>query len=436
MAGCGRLQPACTAERESPQIGVADVARVVDLTMADEMQMLEHGGYGTRVSFAEHILHVDMDAFFVEVERRRRPELAGVAVVVGGLGTRGVVAAASYEARRRGVHSAMPMAHARRRCPHARFLPPDHGAYRDASAEVFDVLESFTPLVEPLSVDEAFLDISGLRFHHRTPDEVAERVRSEIKRSTGLPASAGIATSKLIAKLASEAAKPDGLMRVPAGSEEAFLHPLGVRALWGVGEATFARLEELGVATVGDLAGVPPDLLVRRLGAVAGKHLSELARGHDPRPVVPSSPAKSISVEATYDEDLSAPEQIDAELLRHADRLAGRLRAAGVRARTVQLKVRFSDFTTLTRSHTLAGAEDTAHGLRAAAGALLERVDLRSRGIRLLGLGAESLEPADAPRQLELQASSWEDVERAVDRVRDRFGPRSIGPASLSGDPQ
>jgi DNA polymerase-4 len=384
--------------------------------------------------FDEHIAHVDMDAFFVEVERRRRPGLRGRAVVVGGLGNRGVVASASYEARRRGVRSAMPIVHARRLCPHADFLPPDHTAYREASGEVFAVLRSFTPVVEPLSVDEAFLDVSGLRLHYPGPAEVGEAIRTVLREQTGLPASVGMATSKLIAKLASDEAKPDGMVVVAAGEETAFLHPKEVGALWGVGEATLARLAELGAVTIGDLAELPADLLQRRLGASLGMHLARLARADDPRPVSTETEAKSLSVEATYEQDLTDPDRIEGELLRHADRLASRLRRAGLRGRTVHLKVRLGDFTTVTRSHTLRTPTDTAHVLYRAAKALFDRTSARGRPVRLLGLGMEGLEAASAPRQLDLEGAGWDEVERAVDRIRDRFGGGAVGPARLGGE--
>jgi len=386
------------------------------------------------MAFAERIAHVDMDAFFVEVERLRDPALRGVPVVVGGLGPRGVVSSASYEARTTGVGSGMPTAQARRRCPAARFLPPDHAAYREASAAVFTVLESFTPAVEPLSVDEAFLDIGGLRLHYPSPEAVAGAVRAALRERTGLPASVGLGTSKLIAKLAGRRAKPDGVRLVPVGEEVAFLHPLSVRALWGVGEATLSRLEELGISTVGDLAGFPAAALERRLGPSLGRHLHDLAHARDPRPVEPAAPVKSVSVESTYDTDLVDPGRIEAELLGHADRLASRLRNAGVRARTVHLKVRFGDFTTVDRSRTLEEAVDTAHDLYRAARSLSERAGIGSRPVRLLGLGAGGLEPGDAPRQLGLEGSSWHDLERAVDRVRGRFGRASVHPARLADD--
>ncbi len=391
--------------------------------------------------FAEPIAHVDMDAFFVEVERLRRPELVGRPVVVGGTGPRGVVASASYEARRRGVSSAMPMVHATRLCPGAVVVPPDHTEYRRASREVFAVLESFTPHVEPLSVDEAFLDISGLRLHYDDPASVGEAIRSEIANTTGLPSSVGIATSKFIAKLASREAKPAGLKVVPSGTETAFLHPMPVRALWGVGEATYARLEELGIVTVEDLAAFPRDALERRLGSSLGVHLADLANAHDPRSVTGAGSAQSISVEATYDTDLTDPDEVDRALLRHADRLARRLRTAGYAARTIQLKLRRSDFSTVTRRQTLAAPIDNAHALLDVARELLTRAGGTQAPIRLLGLGGDGLVPSGDPRQLDLVEDRWDDVEQAVDDVRTRFGGDAVERARLvdpppSGDPR
>ena len=374
-----------------------------------------------------------MDAFFVEVERRRRPELRGVAVVVAGLGGRGVVTSASYEARRCGVASAMPTVHARRLCPQARFLPPDHRAYSGASEEVFAVFASFTPVVEPVSVDEAFLDIAGLRLTYPSPEAVGGALRAAVRELTGLPASVGLATSKLLAKLASRAAKPDGMRLVPAGEEAEFLRPLPVRALWGVGEATQARLEELGVRTVGDLAAMPRDLLERRLGPALGTHLGDLARAHDPRPVEGGGAAKSISVEETFAVDLEGRPALEEELLRLSDRLAGRLRSAGATARVVSLKVRFSDFTTIGRSRTLPAAVGTAQDLYRAALGLLDRAGVGRRRVRLLGLAGEGLEEAEAQRQLPLERRPWEEVEAAVGRVRERFGRDAVRRARLVG---
>ena len=386
--------------------------------------------------FTESILHVDMDAFFVEVERRDRPELRGRPVVVGGTGGRSVVAAASYEARTFGIGSAMPMVHARRLCPAAIVVPPDHGKYRTASEQVFAVFRSFAPLVEGLSLDEAFLDVSGLRRHYPDPVAIGKEIRERLRADLGLPASVGIASNKFLAKLASEAAKPDGIRHVPADRSLEFLHPLPVRSLWGVGEATHAALERLGVHTIGDLAEVPPAALEKHLGRAAGAHLHALAWGRDERPVVPGSAAKSVSVEQTYERDLRGHEAIEGELLRHADRLAGRLRSAGVAGRTVTLKIRFADFSTITRSVTLGSGTDVARDLYRAARDVLRKVDLGTKPVRLVGLGATALTPATAPRQLAVdRPAKWDDLAGAVDEVRQRYGTGSIRPARIVEGP-
>jgi DNA polymerase-4 len=386
-------------------------------------------------AFAECIAHVDMDAFFVEVERRRRPELRGRAVVVGGAGPRSVVASASYEARSRGVHSAMPIVQARRLCPHAVVVPPDHEAYGAASAEVFAVLAEFTPRVEGVSVDEAFLDLSGLRRHYPDPAAVGHRIRAAIREQLSLPCSVGLATTKLMAKMASRDAKPDGLLLVPATEGLAYLHRKPVRALWGVGEATHARLEELGVTTVGDLAAQPRDILVRRLGPAWGGHLSDLAAGIDAREVTPGAEARSISVEETYDRDLTDLPRIHRELLAQADRLADRLHHEGYLATTVHLKVRYPDFTTLTRSHTFGEPVATARDLHRAALDLLTRTDAGAIPVRLLGIAAGGLVEASAPRQLGLEARPWDEVEKVVAEVRDRFGRSAVDRARLARPP-
>jgi DNA polymerase-4 len=383
--------------------------------------------------FAESILHVDMDAFFVEVERRDRPDLRGRPVMVGGTGNRGVVAAASYEARTFGVNSAMPMVHARRLCPKAVVLPPDHRKYREASEQVFGIFHSFTPLVEGLSLDEAFLEVAGLRHHYPNAVAVGSDIRARLRYELQLPASVGVAPNKFLAKLASEAAKPDGLRHVPAEEALTFLHALPVRSLWGVGEATHAALERLGVASVGDLADVPAVTLRKHLGQAAGTHLHELAWARDSRPVTPESVAKSISVEETYEKDLEGEEAVEGELLRHADRLAGRLRAAGVAGRTVTIKVRFADFTTVTRSESLQSSTDVPHDLYQVARHLLGNVALEGRPVRLVGIGVTTLASASAPRQLAVDRSAkWDDLANAVDQVRSRYGSGSIRPARLA----
>ncbi|MDP8959237.1 MAG: DNA polymerase IV [Actinomycetota bacterium] len=389
----------------------------------------------THPPFTEPILHVDMDAFFVEVERRRDPRLVGRPVVVAGLGARGVVAAASYEARRFGVQSATPTVHARRLCPHAVFLPAEHHRYREASTEVFEVLRSFTPLVEGLSLDEAFLDVSGLRLRFPDGAAVGAALRLRIGEELALPASVGVASNKFLAKLASQLAKPDGLLTVPAGDELAFLHPLPVHSLWGVGEATHGALEQLGVHTVGDLAAVPPETLGRRLGQAAGRFLHELAWARDARPVIPEQAPKSVSVEQTYEGDLSGEEAVERELLAHCQHLSGRLRRSGMAAGRLALKVRYADFTSVTRSAVLPGPTDVARDLFTAARMLVERVCV-TRPIRLLGLAASGLVEAWAPRQLAMdRRTEWDDLAAAVDRVRLRFGSQAIGPARLATPP-
>lgn len=372
-----------------------------------------------------------MDAFFVEVERRRDPSLIGKPVAVGGTGNRGVVASASYEARRHGVRSAQPTATALKLCRGLVVVPPSHGRYGEVSAEVFDVFRGFTPHVEGLSLDEAFLDISGLRRHFDSPVDVAMAVRAEIRSRLGLPASVGIASSKFLAKLASEAAKPDGYRHIPKKTELDFLHALPVEALWGVGPATLAGLQRLGVVTVGDLAELPEPTVLSGLGQANGRHLLELARGIDLRPVIPDIEAKSISVEETYDRDLEGRETIEAALLAHSQRLSGRLRRSGLAARTVTLKVRYEDFSTITRSVTLGGPLDSPRDLYVTARDLLGSVDL-ARPVRLLGLGGSGLEESNEPRQLDLGTDeNWVKVSDAVAEVRERFGDRSVEPARL-----
>ena len=386
---------------------------------------------GAVSGFAEPILHVDMDAFFVEVERLRDPSLRGVPVVVGGLGNRGVVAAASYEVRRFGVRSAMPMARARQLCPQARRIPPDHTRYREVSRQVFALRRDCTPVVAGLSIDEAFLDVGGLRLHYADVPEVGAAIRSRLRSDLDLPASVGIATTKLLAKLASEAAKPDGMLRVPAGAEPDFLHPLPITALWGVGDATRGVLAEVGVATIGDLAELPLASLTRRLGDAIGSHLHDLCRGLDPRPVGAGGGAKSISVEETYDADLTTAEAVDDELFAHGERLARRLRSAGHAGRTVTLKLRYADFSTVTRSVTLDMPVDETGDLVAAARELVAKVPLDGRRVRLLGLGASGLAPATDPRQLTLDRPERRHLTEAADRIRERFGDDAVGPARL-----
>lgn len=386
--------------------------------------------------WTEPILHIDMDAFFVEVERLDDPTLRDRPVLVGGGGPRGVVASASYEARASGAHSAMPMGAALRAVPKATVVPPRHRRYAEASRQVFAIFERFTPQVEALSVDEAFLDVTSLRLLHASPVDAAQAIRATIRRELGLPASAGVASNKLIAKLASEKAKPDGLLHVPSDRQLEFLHGLPVDDLWGVGQATRAALERFGVETVGDLAAVPEATLIKSIGPSHGRSLTLLAAGIDNRPVQPHGAAKSVSVEETYDEDISDTAEIRRRLLILAERLADRLHGAGRAGRTLQLKVRFADFTTITRSLTLAAPTDVGRDLFRGAVQLLERVAIPPDGIRLLGVGVVSMEPGDAPRQLSAdRPAGWDDVASAIDKVRRKFGPDSVGPAGIHHDP-
>ncbi len=400
------------------------------------------------------VLHVDMDAFFVSVELLRRPELRGRPVVVGGSGARGVVAAASYEARAYGVHSAMASVRARRLCPDAVFLPGDHALYGEVSARVMALFREVTPLVEPLSLDEAFLDVSGSARRLGPAPGVAAALRARVREREGLTCSVGVAPSKFLAKLASEAAKPratptgpvegSGVVVVEPGDELAFLHPLPIGALWGVGPVTRSKLERLGVRTVGELAALPQEAVVSALGQGAGHHLYELAHARDDRPVVPDQAARSISHEETFGHDLHELAELRGELVRLADGVASRLRAAGVRGRTVQLKVRYADFTTVTRSRTLPAPTDRATDLVAVGGELLGALPVAARGVRLLGIGAANLTDETPARQLSLDGlggsdggpsaadDEWDAVNEVVDAVRARFGRGSLRPARLA----
>ena len=389
-------------------------------------------------------LHVDMDAFYAAVEIRRRPELRGRPVVVGGTGSRGVVAAASYEARYFGIRSAMPSVRARRLCPHAVFLPGDHSHYAEVSARVMAVLRDVTPLVEPLSLDEAFLDVRGAARLLGPAPELAARIRARILEQEQLTCSVGAASTKFMAKLATERAKPrvgpsgplwgSGVHVVEAGAELDFLHPLPVTALFGVGPATSRRLLGLGVETVGDLASLPEAAVTAALGAASGRQLHRLANGIDDRPVAVNRPPRSLSHEETFARDLRTATELEAEATRLADAVARRLRTSNLQARTVTLKLRFGDFKTITRSVTLPDPTDGTRDLVAAAHELLAQIDVAG-GVRLLGVGASGLVETSA-RQLTFgldeggdEARAHEAAERVTDRIRDRFGASAIGPA-------
>jgi len=381
-----------------------------------------------------HVLHADMDAFYASVEIRDQPELAGRPVIVGG-GSRGVVLSASYQARVFGVRSAMPVTRARRLCPQAVFVPPRRGAYAAASAEVMAVFRSMTPEVEPLSLDEAFLDVSGAIRRLGSPTRIAELIRASIHGQQGLTCSVGVANCKFVAKLASTRCKPDGLMVVPADQVLGFLHPLPVAALWGVGEQTGHALGRLGLRTVADLAHTPLPVLQRELGQAVGAHLYALAWGRDERPVVPGLPDKSIGAEETFATDIDDPEVIRRELLRLSGRTARGLRAGGSMARTVVVKLRLANFTTITRSRTLPEPTDVARKIYATACDLYAAAGLDPRArLRLVGVRAAGLIPvARSATQLALgeRPAAWRDAEQAVDRIAGRFGPDSVRPAVL-----
>jgi DNA polymerase-4 len=388
------------------------------------------------------ILHVDMDAFYVSVELRRRPELRGKPVVVGGTGARGVVAAASYEARQFGVHSALPSAVARRRCPQAVFLAGDHALYARVSEQVHEIFHRYTPTVEGLALDEAFLDVTGATRLFGEGVEIANRIRDDVRDELALSCSVGVAPNKFLAKLASVEAKPRarpegivpgrGVVEVRPGHELEFLHPLPVKRLWGVGPVTLEKLERLGVRTVRDLSVLGERTVTTALGRAQGLHLLALANAIDDRPVEVDRDPKSIGHEETYPHDLVDHASLERELVRLADAVASRLRHQGVAGRTVTLKVRFAGFHTVTRSVTVASPVDTGPELVAAVRPALRELDV-GRGVRLLGVSAGNL---TAPNR---QLSLLDDVESpskaagAIDEIRARFGSAAIGPASSVG---
>ncbi len=430
------------------------------------------------------ILHVDMDSFFASVEVLDDPSLTGKPVIVGGSGQRGVVAACTYEARMFGVHSAMASSMARRLCPDAIFLDGRFHRYTEESGRLHGILGSFTPFVEGISLDEAFLDVTGVVHLFGDGTCIGEAIRDRVHHEMSLPCSIGVGRSKLMAKLASKAAKPRasrsgiepglGVVEVRAEDELTFLHPLPVRALWGIGPVTERRLMALGVTTVGELAGVPPDALVRYLGTSAGRHLSELARGIDDRPVVPEQEAKSTGHEETFSVDVWDRDDLHRRLHRMVDASASALRRTERAARTVTVKLRFGDFTQITRSHTLDGPVDAAPAIAAVATALLDGVDV-AKGVRLLGVSLSGLSDPGGGTQLRLDLDAggapdggdprsgpdgapaagdgagpdpvadredaavaaarlqetWGPVTDAVDAIRARYGGEAVGPASL-----
>jgi DNA polymerase IV len=384
------------------------------------------------------ILHVDMDAFFASVAERDNPELKGKAVVIG-MGARGVVSAANYEARKFGVHSAMPVSQARRLAPHAVFLPVDMARYQEVSVNIMEIFESFTPNVEPVSVDEAFLDVTGAKRLLGTGREIATAIRAKVESQEGITCSVGIAPSKFIAKLASTHCKPNGMLEIAPEEILDFLHPLPISAMWGVGPKTAEVLERLGLRIIEDIAKLPRTTLIRAVGEASGATLHELSWGRDYRDVAPHDGEKSISAAETFPTDLDNPEEILREFLKLCERATSRLRDKGLFAKTISIKVRFGDFTTINRSKTLPLPIDGTHEVYEVVKTIYEALGIDRSRLRLVGVSLENLTDG-APVQLMLgeREKGWREAEGAVDKARERFGPGSVRPARLidSGDEQ
>ncbi|HVQ17886.1 MAG TPA: DNA polymerase IV [Actinomycetes bacterium] len=384
------------------------------------------------------MLHVDMDAFYASVALLDHPDLVGTPVVVAGGGNRGVVLSATYEARAFGVHSAMPTSRARRLCPNATFLEPHHSDYARVSHNVMAIFGSITPAVEPLSLDEAFLDVGGARRRLGSSAEIGELIRTRVHDEQGINCSVGVASTKFVAKLASGLCKPDGLLVVPADEVINFLHPLRIGALWGVGEKTEETLHRLGLRTVADLAHTPVGTLERALGPAAGRHLWDLAWGRDERVVVPEATEKSVSRDRTFDVDIDDPVVVRRELLRLSQSVASQLRGNALAGRTVAVKIRFADFTTISRSRTLAHPTDISRDIHTTAMGLYDALGLDRARLRLVGVRVEGLvESASVARQLTLdeQPEAWRDAELASDLAAERFGRGAVRPASLVEPP-
>jgi DNA polymerase IV len=413
------------------------------------------------------ILHVDMDAFFAAVEVLDDPSLADKPVIVGGSGGRGVVASCTYEARAYGVRSAMPSIRARQLCPGAIFVDGHYSRYSQMSRELHRILFDVTPLVEPIGLDEAFLDVTGSRRLLGSPERIGHHIRDRVREELDLGCSVGVGRTKMMAKLASRAAKPvadrrgtrpgPGVFVVLPEEELAFLHPMPVRALWGVGPATAGRLGALGIQTVGELAAVGEDTVVRHLGKVHGRHLASLARGEDPGIVVPDRPAKSLGHEETFARDLYDMADLQRHAVKMAESVSASLREQGLAGRTITIKVKYADFSMVTRSHTVAFALDTPRAVAALSGALLDGLEV-SPGVRLLGVSVSGLEAMARSEQLAfvlgpsdhagersgseedrgVQAarlqSNWQEVSAAVDGIRAKFGRAAVGTAAMVGD--
>ena len=380
------------------------------------------------------ILHIDMDAFYASIEQRDNPALKGQPVIVGGdAEKRGVVSAASYEARAFGVHSAMPASQAKRLCPHGIFLPVRMDRYREVSGQIFEVFQEYTPIIEPLSLDESFLDVTGCESLFGPAPEIARAIKRKILIRTGLTASAGIAPNKFLAKIASDWRKPDGLMEIKTDEVGAFLENLPISRLWGIGKSTEEILKGMGILRAGQLAQYPPEGIEKKLGKF-GLELIALARGEDERPVVPHEEAKSLSQEQTFTPDLQDRQVMEQILLDQAEQVGWELRKQNLRGQTIHLKVRYPDFTLITRSQTLSLPTDAGMEIYRTAMRLLEKTEVLSRKARLLGVGVSNLCRRDAPRQRGLFDSYREKEEKsleAVDKIWEKFGPEAIKRASL-----
>ena len=385
----------------------------------------------SRARASEPILHVDLDAFYASVEALKDPSLAGKPLVVGGAGTRGVVMSASYEARGFGIRNAMPAVRARRLCPAAVFVPPDFESYQAHSNRFREIVLAVTPLVEPIALDEAFLDVSGATVLFGSPPEIAEKIRREVREGIGVSCSVGVAPSKLVAKLGSRAAKPDGMVVVAADEVEAFLDPLPVRALWGVGEKTAEILSRLGIRTVGELGRTPANVIGRVLGEQHARDLLDRAWGVDERGVFPYETPRSVSHEETFDRDLDDERELLREALALSRKVAARLRKDGYRARTITLKIRLANFTTLTRSRTVPVPTDLGADVYRVVSELFAALPGARRRVRLLGVSTSGLMEAGEEQLALLRGERWSDLERAVDRVERRFGTGSAKPAIL-----
>jgi DNA polymerase-4 len=379
------------------------------------------------------ILHVDMDAFFASVSIKDNPKLKNKAVVVGA-GVRGVVLSANYEARKFGIRAAMPVGRAQRMAPHAIFIPPDHQRYSEVSEKVMEIFRDVTPHVEPISLDEAFLDVTGAQRLLGTGREIATMIREKVEQEQGITCSVGIAHNKFIAKLASQHCKPNGMLEIPEDRILTFLHPLPASAIWGVGPKTNEQLEKLGLRTVGEIAHTPRSTLIRALGEATGASLYELSWGRDYRDVVTDEPEKSISAAETFASDIDDPEEILREFLRLCEKATLRMRSAGFCAKTISIKVRFADFKTITRSKTLDQPISGTKESFEIAKQLYLALKIERARIRLVGVALEGLIPEeDAPEQLLLgqRDVGWKQADSAIDRVKAKFGRASVRPARL-----